>query len=94
MNGSWFEIDSGCTSIRGVLFPGCGPRTEFPIYSWWGGCPTSFEVRPTNFVLCHNNCWEILWFSGSKSAVSHLGHKAGETGGGGGPREAFPSGPH
>ena len=24
-------------------------------YSWWGGCPTNFEVRHTNFMLCHTN---------------------------------------
>ena len=21
------------------------------LYSWWGGCPTNFEVRPTNFIF-------------------------------------------
>ena len=44
------------------------------LYSWWGGCPTNFEVRPTNFVLCHTNFWEIQWLSGSKTVVSHLSH--------------------
>ena len=45
------------------LFEIDGARAEF-LYSWWGSCPTNFEVRPTNFVLCHTNFWEIWWFSG------------------------------
>ena len=29
------------------------------LYSWWGDCPTNFQVCPTNFVLWPTNLCQI-----------------------------------
>ena len=34
------------------------------LFSWWGGCPTNFGFRHTNFMACHTIFRWILKFSG------------------------------
>ena len=46
------------------------------LYSWWGDCPTNFQVCPTNFVLCPTNLCQIRSFSGFKTIISTAGSQS------------------